>query len=111
MNITEFLLARIAEDEEINETKPDPSGYCDYLSGVHYESARVLAECAAKRAIIAFDQDEQIWEPRGFSADAASEAFIRGAPKDPQARHVTRILAAIYKDHPDYQQEWAPNAG
>jgi hypothetical protein len=72
---------------------------------------RLKAECAAKRAILAFDVNNQIWEPHGFSTDTASDAFVIGSPKNPQARHVTRILAAAYEDHPDYQQEWAPDAG
>jgi hypothetical protein len=69
--------------------------------------ARVLAECAAKRRMLAFDKDEQIWSPRGFSSDTDAEAFVSGGPKDPQARHITRVLAMVYADHPDYQPEWA----
>lgn len=106
MNITEFLEARIAEDEA--ECGPMASLDDDDRGGWAIAYAeRVLAECAAKRAILAFDQDKQIWEPRGFSSDTDSGAFISGGPKNPQARHVTQILAAIYKDHPDYQREWA----
>jgi hypothetical protein len=121
MTITEFLEARIAEDETALDAMPGGENegrgvsYCDGPAGAVYglmtiTDGRVRAECAAKRAVLAFDQDHQIWEPRGFSSDTDAEAFIRGGPKNPQARHVTRILAAVYKDHPDYQQEWALEA-
>ncbi len=146
MTITEFLEARIAEDEkhaarllkdledqvaeeyagEVDERGPfTPRRLLGAQMWAQYDGqskrrsfakgqqiaylanpARVLAERAAKRAILAFDQDEQIWDPRGFSSDTASEAFTRGGPKNPQSRHVTRLLAAVYKDHPDYEQEW-----
>lgn len=131
LTILEFLEARITEDEalaraatpspwtlynrgvgwEIPEIPEAHDGLTFYKADAHYvahnEPARVLAECAAKRAILAFDGDKQIWEPRWHTADTDAGAFIRGGPKDPQARHVTRILAAVYKDHPDYQEDWA----
>lgn len=58
--------------------------------------ARVLAECEAKRQIVAahaddhkFCGDEVILEP--------------GAPCD-----TLLTLAAVYADHPDYRDEWRP---
>jgi hypothetical protein len=65
-----------------------PGGY-DTAPVISIDSTRVLAECAAKRAII--------------------EAFDPDAPDlDPYVgRDVIAMLAAVYKDHPDYQQEWA----
>lgn len=92
--ITEFLEARIAEDEQ-------QAGICRELGwspakkyGVTAVSpARVLAECAAKRAIIAAhknqedNDDDSAWI-------VASEVLLRA-------------LAAVYASHPDYRQEWA----
>lgn len=118
MNITQFLKARIAEDEEtaaallrdltgqiedeyagvVDEKGPmTPARLLSAQMWAHYDGqskrhsfakgqqiaalanpARVLAECAAKRAIIRYSPDETL-----------------------------RHLASVYKDHPDYQQEWA----
>jgi hypothetical protein len=111
MTITEFLEARISEDEKLAEEASismhgqrhtDAWDYTSYVLSserdateaqdkfiVNWWPARVLAECAAKRAII--------------------EAFDPDAPDlDPYVgRDVIAMLAAVYKDHPDYQQEWA----
>jgi hypothetical protein len=109
MTITEFLEARIAEDEAEAMDVPLNGDLFD-MSRLAFTPAlrsRVLAECAAKRAILAFDEDMQIWEPRLSSSDTDAGSFTMGAPKDPHARHVTRILAAVYADHPDYRQDWA----
>lgn len=99
MTITEFLEARIAEDEAAARDRTQ-SAYI-HTSGCYYYdytldagwfcdcdedgegTARVLAECKAKRAIIdCLDND---WY---------------GIP------YVVRILAAVYADHPAYQEEW-----
>lgn len=80
MKLTKFLEARIEEDER---RAYDVMG--------EREGDRTLAECAAKRAIIA-----------GIIPE-----------RDPHAGHpdydplwVIRELAAVYRDHPDYKQEW-----
>jgi hypothetical protein len=85
MTITEFLEARIAEDEEqANKHLPAlrSHGLGDY-------GFRVLAECEAKQAIIkAFDPQSPDLDP-----------YV--------GRDVIAMLAAVYKDHPEYRQEWA----
>lgn len=58
---------------------------------------RVLAECAAKRAIIA--DRERI--DRSVSPDDWSMGYS-DANYD-----AIKALAAVYADHPDYLQEWA----
>lgn len=111
--LVEFLLARIAEDEAVARamekcsdpldwTEPgDPAvglaGPVDGPSG--YESividpARVLAECEAKRQIIA----QQTRRP--------AKDFRPTPP--PADTPVLRLLAMPYVDHPDYRQEWRP---
>lgn len=102
MTIKEFLEARIAEDEARAS-----SGW-SRLGNARWETTNegqdiltpsaVLAECAAKRAII------EDWEdPAGQWLGAS----------DVDAGHIlatdyaVRALAAIYADHPAYQQEWA----
>jgi len=90
-DLTEFLLARIAEDEAVAmEARPeeylstrDRSGLRPGLTNgyAHVEctSGRVLAECDAKRQLI--------------------ELTIP---------YVNKLLALPYADHPDYRSEWRP---
>ena len=88
MDLKTFLLARIAEDEAEANGQLGAEYYTD---GAWPEevAARVLAECAAKRAII--------FGAKPFAcADMHDESL--------------RALAAVYADHPDYQPEWAQEA-
>lgn len=128
MTLTEFLLARIAEDEGLarscevihwrswvegrdgrgadsalfmNVHKADGSAFVDVYGwptdetqdhAARHDPARVLAECKAKREIVHLHDAVQYGD---FDADAWT------AMKD-----ALRSLAAVYADHPDYQQEW-----
>ncbi len=104
MTLTEFLLARIAEDE-IHE--PIQAAHV-----LRWHHARVLAECEAKRQIIArfkyASTQADTWsEPNAVAwGDSLSEADswekIAGA-----LELCCQSLASIYADHPDYLQEWA----
>jgi hypothetical protein len=88
MSITEFLEARIAEDEA--EAQPMAALEDDDRGGwaIAY-AARVLAECKAKRALIAIlTPGQEIWDGTRWAG-----------PLD--------IMAAVYKDHPNYDPEWA----
>jgi hypothetical protein len=99
MNITEFLEARIAEDEAEAgsgwSTLGDTRWERDNYGRTMLTPSAVLAECAAKRAIIA--------ECRPGTLDDLDS----GEDDQPAPMWVARALAAVYKDHPDYQQEWA----
>lgn len=119
--LTDFLLARIAEDEARVDEVPDwyctgsargegwgSRGDCplcghymfdgtedvteqalwDHLEDTHRRS-RVLAECAAKRQIVAMF-------PHAADGDGWNNA----------GEEVLMHLAAIYADHPDYRAEW-----
>lgn len=101
--ITEFLLSRIAEDEAM--ARQEDEDYADTTLLPTYDSehqaawntARVLAECAAKRTII------EDW-PDVFGAWSADEAAAASAVKDLMRKR----LAAVYADHPDCrEEEWA----
>ena len=91
MTITEFLLARIAEDErharKLAETDRRP---VLALAITANHPQRVLAECEAKRRIV---------ERAGFLIDEPDGLgnLCEGILTD---------LAAIYADHPDYREEW-----
>lgn len=123
MTITEFLEARIAEDEtaarEIADCEshdPAGQGYVGTIMEMEgsrrygviaVDPARVLAECAAKRAILKeHDLDLHMSEPY---CDTCAEWWKcelgEGPPQVKYPCPTIRTLAAIYKDHPDYRQE------
>jgi hypothetical protein len=107
VTITEFLLARIEEDEVEAQKGRDhnASGVFarDNYGYLLIQPARVLAECAAKRAIIAL-HPVRIYtdEEPGFSMEL-STCLCQGRPCS-----TLQAIAAVYADHPDYyRQEWA----
>jgi hypothetical protein len=97
--LTDFLLARIAEDEAVAVAYRDGDSWGNPYAGesdgtdLDYEQrfnvARVQVECAAKRRIVERCSDPGQWaDPLGTGPD------------------VLRLLANVYADHPDYRQEW-----
>lgn len=121
--ITEFLLARIAEDEAVARAAlPVPdlesprwlpanlkrrfgfiSGYeVDHMA--RHDPARILAECAAKLAIIEHADKVNALEPE-FTDYVWQGALEMNTPK--LGDQILRTLASVYADHPGYQQEWA----
>lgn len=64
---------------------------------VRHDPARVLAECAAKRAIV---------ELHGQYGDPLSADYGDGAPD--LAADTLRLLALPYAEHPGYRPEWSP---
>lgn len=131
MTITEFLNARLDEDERAarfafadhNDAGPE---WAEVRSGavsvgdhedelitfdagisrhiVRQDPARALREITAKRAIFA------LHEPNGdyCSTCLESESDLYGAEYEEAPCLNVRHLAAVYSDHPDYRQEWAP---
>lgn len=99
-SLTDFLSARIAEDEAANMVGPEPEAWCDRAEGVHMDHARALAECEAKRKIVA---------DLGQIEDACRRAF---GPREVHiqaawvAGRTLRTLATVYADHEDYDPSW-----
>ena len=98
MTITEFLLARIAEDDASAPapSRPMPSD-ADYVHAMCGDCGgcsqmRWLAECDAKRRIV--EQWERISTRLQVDLDQT------------QGWETLRVLASVYSDHPDYRQEW-----
>jgi hypothetical protein len=104
LTLTDFLLARIAEDEAVARDWPDDrtlfwaddQPVVDTLGHVIYQPrTRVLAECEAKRRLLEwhrqYDTDER-GEPHGREDQCPA----------------WRLLASVYADHPDYRKEWRP---
>ena len=124
MTLTEFLLARIAEDEadarlamqhfKTGEWTHDGSIYAGHemdevVDWVYNEAwahiarhdpARVLAECEAKRRIVELHGPDQPYCDLNFSN--ADHAYFEGPCQNLQ------LLALPYADHPDYREEWRP---
>lgn len=101
MTILEFLDARISEDEARAEYVLK---YGDW--GGLFKPPRILAECAAKRAImqhaiVASEDRAAITEEYCMGQAGRGEAYA----SDPGLL-IIRALASIYANHPDYQQEW-----
>jgi hypothetical protein len=106
MNIVEFLEARIAEQEAgiqgrnfiadhnvgtaVSDDMAVPPSLTDAL----------LAECAQKRGILA--AWKEVAEADGITDPADAEGPVALA-----RRSMLIILAAGYKDHTDYEDEWA----
>ena len=117
MSITDFLLARIAEDEEQAET----CRKLGWFPASKYEmravsQARVLAECAAKRAIVELHQDAG--ESQGYTENAdygyipncCGTCGTFGEYGEPFPCDTFRTLAAVYADHTAYLDEWRVGA-
>lgn len=129
----EFVLARVAEDEEIaRKAEESPGTYRGHPSGtaplwtvtnansygseigprgsVEATPGRVLAECEAKRRILAFARyADKIYADKAVDPDRDRDRFglhyLMGQAHGYHA--VVAAMAAAYADHPDYQEGWA----
>jgi hypothetical protein len=115
MELTEFLLARIAEDEAVAreammrrdrseplDDEPWRLWWQDVPSRLCVDPTRVLAECEAKRRIVAdaqafADDPEKDWGEVDNLDDGQAQAFA----------NAMRALASVYRDHPDFDPAWA----
>lgn len=88
MDLTEFLAARLDEDEAVAKACADYDAlsFSD-LPGVHKTTARALREVTAHRRIL---------------------AFVASIPQPEVSDPVLGWLAEVYSNHPDYRAEWSP---
>jgi len=125
MNITEFLEARITEDEAaLERTGPFPHSThsadvvgtyrpdCPDCLGVP-SRARVLAECAAKRAILQLHEQYEVFDlnPDGYCrecTDSGWDGFLDGASAVDFPCPTVKAIATVYAGHPDYEPTWTP---
>lgn len=124
-DLTDFLLARIAEDEQAledaavaeaenlrrdglpNSTAAEvreywlrpPGSTGDPVEDQPTPWRRWLAECEAKRRIT-----ELAIEHQGYV-----DHELGGPDTDPDEIEILRVLAVPYADHPDYREEWQPD--
>src|SRR5690606_25266464 len=104
MTLVEFLMERIAEDEEIRRRILDRAGYAKVAVGgavsyVDPHADRLLTECEAKRRIVNQARGWLDEGPDGTAADAVARDVYES---------VARRLALPYADHPDYNEAWRP---
>ena len=102
MTLTEFLLARIAEDEaEANATIAKGRGASYPL---HVRARRVLAECEAKRQIV--DEYRTVTLGEEPDLDKMPDEIFTGLLYG--LTDAMQWLAVPYADHPDYDEAWRP---
>lgn len=122
VNITEFLLARIAEDEAVaTDCLAVPFGYSwrtiSWLHGANREHGkrhsptRVLAVCSSVRAVVTEHKlvpqtyaTSKKWDGPDVGCAICAEWDGLICPEGPC--DTLRYLAAVYADHPDYDQAW-----
>lgn len=110
LTLSAFLLARIEEDEAVARyatTRGEPTdkdfegwwlGHYDHAN--RHSPARVLAECAAKRAIVRAAQHAE--DVEGGGADIVKS----GGYQREGISSVLASLAAVYASHPDFNPDW-----
>jgi hypothetical protein len=133
MTLTEFLLARLAEDEAVagaTRDSHDPLDWTNYTeapavglegpvdgpsgySSLVIDPARVLAEVEAKRRIVAMhedpDCDDQRFGPIEWELPEGQTPVTDGmviASQRVLGCETLAHLASVYADHPDYRDEW-----
>lgn len=90
LTLTDFLLARIAEDEERESSWERVDRRLRLADNrAHWSRKRRLAECEAKRRIVG----------RCSAVDYAM-------PSTHLAHGILAELALAYADHPDFREEW-----
>ena len=133
MTLTDFLLARIDEDEEMaraatpapwvlydpDEGEPYAGNFgclrmdamhptawpCDAAHMARHDPARVLAECAAKRRVVAMSDGSA-----DFEAAMPTPGYAKPyhSPSVDVMTRTRQLLALPYADHPDYDEAWRP---
>lgn len=124
MTLTEFLLARIAEDEAAARDVVPSEWAFDVTADRRFEAyndhvevgvARVLAECEAKRRIVERCRPQYAIlyrESERLLASAFDQETVQtvghGGPMWPfvGAEDILRFLTLPYADHPDYDPAW-----
>jgi hypothetical protein len=102
--LSEFLLARATDDEELARQYGDPGALRSGLAWasdvnrpvLEVDPSRMVAECEAKRRVVAQFVDAVA----NYEADAGPQGEVT------RLTFVLRALALPYADHPDYQPEW-----
>jgi hypothetical protein len=107
MTITEFLLARIAEDEAVAR-----SFHYDWSSSQEALRRQFVAECEAKRRIVELhaqrDDAPACSECGGFTSTTGARGIEHAGYLAPWPCPTLRALASVYADHQEFQGAWRP---
>lgn len=114
MTLTEFLLARIAEDEAVarayedGDNWPNPyigDGDSSDLAWVdRFTAGRVRAECEAKRRIVELHEGAHECSTYDTEGEIDNCTWVLAT----DMCSTLRLLALPYADHPDYDEAWRP---
>lgn len=113
MDLTEFLAARLDEDEAL--AKPLEHSWVTAIEAQtaafshHFDAKRMLREVAADRALLA--DLRAAWnefQANGFP-DMSEPVTLRSAGYYGGLLRAARIRATRFSDHPDYRDEWQPS--
>jgi len=108
MTLTEFLLARIAEDEYRAKSLAHAPSMPQGMS-VRKHFRLNVAECEAKRRIVTLWQTAALTEAHEDEAPSDyPESYVRAVEQTVTMEAVLHALALPYADHPDYLPEWKP---
>lgn len=100
MTLTEFVLARIDDDEAAAR------GEAPHAPGGRWSPERLLAECEAKRALV-----ELAYEATGLDMTVDLDRDVRARAEsgiDFVGERMLLALALPYADHPDFHRDWHP---
>jgi len=104
VTLTEFLLARIAEDEAAAERGGSHNGGGPFANDNYgcllIDPVRVLAECEAKRRIVEAYIDTLAMIPKHVLGDGDEHPTVIAEEYE---AHILPALALPYADHPDYR--------
>ncbi len=109
MTLTEFLLARIAEDAIAGKEVPGPydeeglSWWGEY-GHLSVSPARVLTECETKTQLVKLHAATHYCIPH--SGHASTGQWYESGSAYPYPCPTLSLLALPYADHPDYREEW-----
>jgi hypothetical protein len=111
MTLTEFLLARIAEDEAFARTVPGDGEFCTWNRSWDMSPTRDLVVDGKRVAALSMTMDEHIcrWDPARVLAECEAKRVIvalseHGCGDDYE--RVQQALALPYAAHAGYRQEW-----
>ena len=105
--LTDFLLARFAEDEAEARRWQERQ--------IRWPSRKILAECEAKRRIVELHQANTWpeWPEAGVVCASCTTPIEPAMPARAGVSEMVRYpcttlfaLAQPYADHPDYREEW-----
>lgn len=118
MTLTEFLLARLADDERVARGLDDRDDTVESGLEVHDEpglgaelvisKTRLLAECEAKRRLVELHSGDAEWCGYSHGGMGTHGDMGYGPEPLPVDCDTIKVLALPYADHPDYDTAWRP---